>query len=130
MRETAPGVFAHSAVPRSADPADFTAAVSAYLASLPGAQWLQPAWAIANPGTGDLVRMTNYHWQFLIEQMPDQLGLQTLVVGTPALRRVLSLRWPSCAKPGNSMARCRLSGCCRARASRWSTRRCASPQRR
>ena len=78
--ETAPGVFEHTAVLRSADHADFHAAVSAYLAGLPGVQVLQAAVAIANPVEGDLVRMTNYHWQFSIEQMRQRLGLLTLVV--------------------------------------------------
>jgi len=36
--------------------------------------------AIANPVEGDLVRMTNYHWQFSIEQMRQRLQLETLVV--------------------------------------------------
>jgi glucokinase len=36
--------------------------------------------AIANPVEGDQVRMTNYHWEFSIEQMRERLGLQTLVV--------------------------------------------------
>ena len=78
--ETAPGVFEHTAVLRSADHADFHAAVSAYLASLPGVAVLQAAVAMANPVEGDSVRMTNYHWQFSIEQMRERLGLQTLVV--------------------------------------------------
>jgi len=36
--------------------------------------------AIANPVTGDLVQMTNHHWQFSVGQLRSQLGLQRLLV--------------------------------------------------
>jgi glucokinase len=78
--ETAPGQFEHQASLRCADHADFHAAVTAYLATLPTADIDHAAVAIANPVEGDQVRMTNYHWQFSIEQMRERLGLQTLVV--------------------------------------------------
>jgi glucokinase len=78
--ETAPGRFEHAASLRCADHADFFAAVSAYLAGQPATGIRHAAVAIAYPVVGDLVRMTNYHWQFSIEQMRERLGLQTLVV--------------------------------------------------
>ncbi len=81
--ETAPAVFQHTASLRCADHADFHAAVSAYLAGLPAGQVPQiehAAIAIANPVEGDEVRMSNYHWQFYIEQMRQRLALETLVV--------------------------------------------------
>ena len=80
--ETAPGVFEHAASLRCADHADFHAAVTAYLGGLngAGAGIEHAAIAIANPVEGDEVRMTNYHWQFSIEQMRQRLGLSTLVV--------------------------------------------------
>ncbi len=81
--ETAPGRFEHLASLRCAEHADFHAAVCAYLAGLPaGALGLleHAAVAIANPVEGDQVRMTNYHWQFSIEQMRQRLSLVTLVV--------------------------------------------------
>ena len=81
--ETAPGRFDHAASLRCAEHADFHAAVSAYLRGLPpGAIPVleHAAIAIANPVEGDEVRMTNYHWQFSIEQMRQRLDLQTLVV--------------------------------------------------
>jgi glucokinase len=78
--ETAPGHFEHTSSLRCADHADFHAAVSAYLATLPTQAFEHAAVAIANPVEGDQVRMTNYHWQFSIEQMRQRLGLQTLVV--------------------------------------------------
>ncbi len=84
--ETGPGEFTQTASLRCADHADFHAAVRAYLAGL---SWLDlggpqqiahAAIAIANPVEGDRVRMTNYHWQFSIDEMRQRLGLDTLVV--------------------------------------------------
>jgi glucokinase len=83
--ETEPGKFSHIASLRCAEHADFHAAVSSYLGSLEGLpggvqQIAHMAIAIANPVEGDQVRMTNYHWQFSIEEMRARLGLDTLVV--------------------------------------------------
>ena len=94
--EVKPGEFTHVASLRCADHADFHAAVSAYLSGLKGTgtdtgagkhgasqqaqEIAHAAIAIANPVEGDLVRMTNYHWQFSIEEMRQRLGLDTLVV--------------------------------------------------
>jgi glucokinase len=36
--------------------------------------------AIANPVTGDLVRMTNHHWEFSIEALRREVNFETLVV--------------------------------------------------
>ena len=78
--ESAPGAFEHAATLRCADHADFHAAVSAFIATLPATRIQHAAIAIANPVEGDDVRMTNYHWQFSIEQMRERLALDTLVV--------------------------------------------------
>ncbi|MBL0086712.1 MAG: glucokinase [Ideonella sp.] len=80
--ETAIGRFEHRASLRCAEHADFHAAVSAYLATLPAnlGRILHSAVAIANPVEGDSVRMTNYHWQFSIEEMRERLKFDTLVV--------------------------------------------------
>ena len=79
--ETAPGVFSAAASLRCADHADFQAAVRAYQGSLPaGQRAAHAAVAIASPVVGDRVRMTNYHWEFSIEQARQQLGLDTLLV--------------------------------------------------
>jgi glucokinase len=83
--ETAPGQLLQPASLRCAEHADFHAAISAYLRGLDrkalgGAAIEHAAVAIANPVEGDQVRMTNYHWEFSIEQMRQRLGLQTLVV--------------------------------------------------
>ena len=80
--ETSTGRFEHRASLRCAEHADFHAAVSAYLATLPAelGPILHAAVAIANPVEGDSVRMTNYHWQFSIEEMRERLKFDTLVV--------------------------------------------------
>lgn len=78
--ETAPGHFEHTASLRCADHADFHAAVRAYLATVSVGHIQHAAIAIANPVEGDQVRMTNYHWQFSIEQMRQRLQFDTLVV--------------------------------------------------
>jgi glucokinase len=36
--------------------------------------------AIANPVTGDMVRMTNHHWEFSIEALRRELGFEIFVV--------------------------------------------------
>ncbi len=78
--ETAPGVFEHVVSLRCDEHADFYAAVRAYMDQLPPLPIDHAAVAIANPVDGDLVRMTNYHWSFSIEETRLQLGLETLVV--------------------------------------------------
>ncbi|WP_271009099.1 glucokinase [Paucibacter sp. B51] len=79
--ETSPGEFSRIASLRCAEHADFHAAVSAYLKGLADTLHIaHAAIAIANPVEGDQVRMTNYHWQFSIEEMRQRLGFDTLVV--------------------------------------------------
>lgn len=83
--EIGPGEFSQMASLRCADHADFHAAVRAYLEGLSwgdtGVQQIaHAAVAIANPVEGDQVRMTNYHWQFSIDEERQRLGLDTLVV--------------------------------------------------
>ena len=78
--EVAPGRFEYKLSMRCAEHADFHAAVTAYLADLPVARIKNAAVAIANPVSGDRVRMTNYHWQFSIEEMRARLRFDNLVV--------------------------------------------------
>jgi glucokinase len=81
--EVAPGEVEHVASLRCAEHADFHAALSSYLATLPehpSGHIEHAAVAIANPVAGDAVRMTNYHWEFSIEQMRQRMGFEQLVV--------------------------------------------------
>jgi len=60
-------------------------AVRAYLASdavtkAGGGAICHAAIAIANPVVGDMVRMTNHHWEFSIEALRRELGFETFVV--------------------------------------------------
>jgi glucokinase len=59
---------------------DFLAALNAYLQQVRDVDVRHAAVAISNPVEGDIVRMTNYHWQFSIEQTRLQAGLDTLLV--------------------------------------------------
>ncbi len=82
--ETGPGIFEHAASLRCADYEDFHATVQAYLSALPAsastARIKNAAVAIATPVSGDQVRITNYPWQFSIEQMRQRLHLDNLLL--------------------------------------------------
>ncbi|WP_066332661.1 glucokinase [Azohydromonas lata] len=58
--------------------ADLAAAVQAYLAPLGSPVLREAAVAIANPISGDRLRMTNSHWSFSIEATRQALGLTRL----------------------------------------------------
>ena len=78
--ETAKGKFEQVTTLRCADFSDFQSAVSHFVKLVKSAQVVHAAVAVANPVVGDIVTMTNYHWQFSIEQTRVALGLETLVV--------------------------------------------------
>lgn len=94
--ERAPGQTAFIEVLPCAEHQTLAHALNAYLA-LPAvaaalvAPLRHAALAIANPITGDLVRMTNHHWEFSIEALRRECGFQTLVVANDftALARAL-----------------------------------------
>lgn len=68
------------AVYAAAEHASLQDALALYLKERAGGA---PRWAaigIANPVTGDRVRMTNHHWEFSIEQVRRQFGLGRLLV--------------------------------------------------
>ena len=86
--ELAPGSIGHINVLACADYPTLAAALQAYLA-LPDVAALvaaagkgirHGAIAIANPVTGDFVRMTNHHWEFSIEALRVECGFDVLVV--------------------------------------------------
>ena len=66
-------------------------AVRAYLASSGFGQPGSMGMGIANPVTGDEVRMTNHHWGFSIAALQAELGLQRLVVINDFTALALSL---------------------------------------
>ena len=82
--ELAPGEASHVQVlPCRAYPT-LAAALRAYLAHADVAAAAPAvrhgAIAIANPVSGDVVRMTNHHWQFSIAQLRDECGFEVLAV--------------------------------------------------
>ncbi|WP_338771216.1 glucokinase [Massilia sp. METH4] len=82
--EVAPGQVSHIHVLAGAQYPTLAAALQAYLA-LPDVAAAAPAVrhgaiAIANPVTGDYVRMTNHHWEFSIEGMRQECGFEVLAV--------------------------------------------------
>ncbi|TWI65487.1 glucokinase [Pseudoduganella lurida] len=82
--ETAPGQVGHVHVLPCCEHPTLAAALRAYLA-LPDIAAVAPvvkhgAIAIANPVTGDHVRMTNHSWEFSIEAMRGEVGFDVLAV--------------------------------------------------
>lgn len=82
--ETGPGRLEAIEVLSCQEHASLGEAIRAYLA-LPqlaglGAGIRHAAIAIANPVTGDQVRMTNHHWAFSIEALRQECGFDTLMV--------------------------------------------------
>lgn len=82
--ETGPGRFEAIEVLSCQQHPTLGEAIRAYLA-LPqlaglGAGIRHAAIAIANPVTGDQVRMTNHHWAFSIEALRQECGFDTLMV--------------------------------------------------
>ncbi len=94
--ELAPGQVDLVEVLACASYATLADALRAYLA-LPqvreasGGQIRHGALAIANPVIGDMVRMTNHHWEFSIEALRRDIGFDVLVVANDftALARAL-----------------------------------------
>lgn len=81
--EVAPGEFEQHASLHCSDFPDFFSTIDHYLRHLPekfAGKIVQAVVAIATPVSGDLVRMTNYRWQFSIEAMRAQLGFDHLIV--------------------------------------------------
>ena len=63
-----------------AEHAEFVHAVRAYLDGFADTPVKHAVIAIANPINGDMVKMTNHHWEFSIEASRRALGVETLLV--------------------------------------------------
>ncbi|MCW5654201.1 glucokinase [Hydrogenophaga sp.] len=70
----------HVSVLRVAEQASLQDALRTYLAGLHGRRPSEAAFAMANPVTGDEVRMTNHHWAFSQAALKAEFGLQSLRV--------------------------------------------------
>ena len=78
--ETAPGVLGQVAVLRCDDYDGIVPLLHAYLAGLPNQRISHAAFALANPISGDFIRMTNRDWQFSTDEVRRALGLSTLLI--------------------------------------------------
>ncbi|WLI88165.1 glucokinase [Massilia sp. R2A-15] len=78
--QTAPGVFGSVRVLKCADFDGIVPLLRFYLADHSDVKLHHAALAVANPVTGDYVRMTNIDWQFSTDAVRRELGLQTLLI--------------------------------------------------
>jgi len=78
--ETAPGVLGRVAVLRCDDYDGIVPLLHAYLEQHPNQRINHAAFALANPISGDFIRMTNRDWQFSTDEVRRTLGLSTLLI--------------------------------------------------
>ena len=78
--ETAPGVLRAVRVLKCDDFAGIVPLLHSYLADHAGTRINHAAFALANPISGDLIRMTNRDWQFSTDEVRRELGLNTLLI--------------------------------------------------
>jgi glucokinase len=81
--ETATGVFRQTAVLRCDDYSGIVPLLNAYLNEITeqkGERITHAAFAMANPVSGDMVRMTNRDWQFSTDEVRRTMGWSTLVI--------------------------------------------------
>ena len=78
--ETAPGVVSQVAVLQCDDFDGIVPLLHAYLEQHPNGRIHHAAFALANPISGDVIRMTNRDWQFSTDAVRRALGLSTLLI--------------------------------------------------
>ncbi|QNB01130.1 glucokinase [Massilia sp. Se16.2.3] len=78
--ETAPGVLRQTAVLRCEDYSGIVPLLNTYLAQHGNERISHAAFAMANPISGDLVRMTNRDWQFSTDEVRRAMGWSTLLI--------------------------------------------------
>jgi len=78
--ETAPGVLRQTAVLRCDAFSGIVPLLNAYLHAHGGERIAHAAFAMANPISGDLVRMTNRDWQFSTDEVRRTMGWSTLLI--------------------------------------------------
>jgi glucokinase len=78
--ETAPGVLSRVAVLRCDDYSGIVPLLDAYLSQHQGVRITHGAFALANPISGDYIRMTNRDWEFSTDEVRRSLGLSTLLI--------------------------------------------------
>jgi glucokinase len=78
--ESAPGVLRSVAMLLCDDYPGIVPLLDAYLAQTNGVRISHAAFALANPISGDFIRMTNRDWQFSTDEVRRALGLTTLLI--------------------------------------------------
>jgi glucokinase len=78
--EVAPGVLRSVAVLHCDGFSGIVPLLHAYLGQHGGVRINHAAFALANPISGDLIRMTNRDWQFSTDAVRRELGLSTLLI--------------------------------------------------
>jgi glucokinase len=78
--ETAPGVLRSVRVLKCDDFTGIVPLLHSYLADHEGTRINHAAFALANPISGDMIRMTNRDWQFSTDEVRRELGLNTLLI--------------------------------------------------
>ena len=78
--ETAPGVLRQVSVLLCDDYSGIVPLLHAYLAQTGGVRINHAAFALANPISGDYIRMTNRDWEFSTDEVRRTLGLSTLLI--------------------------------------------------
>ncbi|WLI91819.1 glucokinase [Massilia sp. R2A-15] len=78
--ETAPGVLRAVRVLKCDDYPGIVPLLHSYLADHEGIRINHGAFALANPISGDMIRMTNRDWQFSTDEVRRELGLSTLLI--------------------------------------------------
>jgi glucokinase len=78
--ETAPGVLRSVRVLKCDDFPGIVPLLHTYLADHTGTRINHAAFALANPISGDMIRMTNRDWQFSTDEVRRTLGLNTLLI--------------------------------------------------
>jgi glucokinase len=78
--ETAPGVLRSVRVLKCDDFAGIVPLLHSYLADHKNLRLNHAAFALANPISGDMIRMTNRDWTFSTDEVRRELGLNTLLI--------------------------------------------------
>jgi glucokinase len=78
--EVAPGVLRAVRVLKCDDFTGIVPLLHTYLADHQGVRLNHAAFALANPISGDFIRMTNRDWQFSTDEVRRALGLNTLLI--------------------------------------------------
>ena len=78
--ETAPGVLRSVRVLKCDDFAGIVPLLHSYLADHKNIRLNHAAFALANPISGDMIRMTNRDWTFSTDEVRRELGLNTLLI--------------------------------------------------